>query len=346
MTGRHDTRSYRALVTGATGFLGGAVARRLAAEGWQVTGLGRNPQAGAALTAAGIRFLAADLRHRDAVIAACAGQDLVFHAGAAVATWGRYADFHATNVGGTEAVIEGCRRHSVRRLVHVSTPSIYFGFQDRLDVREDASLPERQPNAYAATKLLAEAHIAAAHQAGLPVVTLRPRALFGPGDPTIFPRVIEAVQRERLRIVGNGDNVQDLSYIDNIVDGLIAAGLAGAHVLGKVYNLTNDEPVRVWDKLRMLCAQLSLPFPHRRVPFRVAFAAASAMETLYTRLPALGEPPLTRYTVSLLACSMTLSLAAARADLDYRPRVTVDEGIARFVAWRRFGERGIRKGSS
>ncbi len=341
MTGRQDVRSYRALVTGATGFLGGALARRLATDGWQVTGLGRNAQAGAALAHAGVRFLAADLRHQDAIIAACAGQDLVFHAGAAVATWGRYADFHATNVGGTEAVIEGCRRHGVHRLVHVSTPSIYFGFQDRLDVREDAPLPEHQPNAYAATKLLAETRIAAAHQAGLPVVTLRPRALFGPGDPTIFPRVIKAMQQGRLRIVGTGENVQDLSYIDNIVDGLIAAGLTGAHVLGKVYNLTNGEPVRVWDKLRLLCTRLSLPFPHRRVPFRVAFAAASAMEALYTRLPALGEPPFTRYTVSLLACNMTLSLAAAQTDLDYRPRVTVDEGIERFVEWRRFGERNL-----
>jgi len=333
MSSRQDAHSYRALVTGATGFLGGALVRRLAADGWQVTGLGRNPQAGAALTHAGVHFLAADLRNRDAIIAACAGQEIVFHAGAAVATWGRYADFYATNVGGTESVIEGCRRHNIHRLVHVSTPSIYFGYQDRLDVREDDPLPKRQPNAYAATKLLAEARIAAAHRAGLPVVSLRPRALFGPGDPTIFPRVIAAVQQRRLRIVGNGANVQDLSYIDNIVDGLIAAGLAGAHVLGKVYNLTNGEPVRVWDKLRLLCAQLSLPFPHRRVPFRVAFAAASALETLYTALPALGEPPLTRYTVSLLACTMTLSLAAAAADLGYHPRVTVDEGIGRFGEW-------------
>jgi nucleoside-diphosphate-sugar epimerase len=95
--------------------------------------------------------------------------------------------------------------------------------------------------------------------------------------------------------------------------------------------------------LRLLCGRLALPFPQRRVPFRVAFAAASAMEALYMRMPTLGEPPLTRYTVSLLACSMTLSVAAAQIDLDYRPRVTVDEGIERFVEWRRTVERSLGK---
>ena len=168
---------------------------------------------------------------------------------------------------------------------------------------------------------------------GLPVITIRPRAIFGPGDTTIFPRVLDALRRGRLRIIGRGDNIQDLTYIDNVVDALLLCWQAPATTLGKKYNITNGEPVLIWAKLAELCAQLGYAFPKRRLPFRLAFGLAGLAETTYTLLRLQREPPVTRYAVSLLAKNMTLDISAARRDLGYAPRVTVDEGLDHFVQW-------------
>ncbi len=171
----------RALVTGGTGFLGGALARRLVAEDVEVTVLGRNGRVGQQLQAAGMRFVQADLADAVPVSAACGQQDVVFHCGAAVAPWGRFEDFYATNVNGTEHVIQGCMAHNVARLVHVSTPSIYFAHADRLNVGEYDSLPAQPVNAYAATKLITERAVERAYRNGLPVITIRPPRYFWAG---------------------------------------------------------------------------------------------------------------------------------------------------------------------
>lgn len=323
----------RALVTGGTGFLGSALALRLRAQGDSVTILARNSKGGAHLQGRGIGFVWADLADAEAVSAACADQDIVFHCGANVAPWGRYEDFYAPNVLGTQNVIRGCLEHKVARLVHVSTPSLYFAHQDRLNVGEYDPLPARLVNAYTATKFQAELAIDRAYRNGLPVITLRPRAIFGPGDRTILPRVIRALEEGRLRIIGKGNNWQDLTYIDNVVDALLLCQQAPATTLGKKYNITNGEPVLIWAKLNDLCAQLGYTFPSRHVAFPVAFALATLAESTHALFRLKGEPRLTRYTVSLLAKSMTLDISAARRDLGYQPRISIDEGLERFVDW-------------
>ncbi len=144
-----------ALVTGATGFLGGHMARRLAELGWRVTGLGRNEAEGRRLAEAGIVFVSGDLRDKDLIRMACEGQQYVFHCGALSSPWGPYRDFYESNVEGTRYVVEGCVQHGVERLIHISTPSLYFNYRHRLNISEADPLP-RPVNAYAATKLLAE----------------------------------------------------------------------------------------------------------------------------------------------------------------------------------------------
>ena len=323
----------RALVTGGTGFLGSALALRLRAQGDSVTILARNSKGGTHLQGRGIGFVWADLADAEAVNAACAEQDIVFHCGANVAPWGRYEDFYPPNVLGTQNVIRGCLEHKVARLIHVSTPSLYFTHQDRLNVGEYDPLPPRLVNAYTATKFQAELAIDRAYRNGLPVITLRPRALFGPGDRTILPRVIQALEEGRLRIIGKGNNLQDLTYIDNVVDALLLCQQAPVTTLGKKYNITNGEPALIWAKLNDLCTELGYTFPSRHVAFPVAFALATLAESTHTLFRLKGEPQLTRYTVSLLAKTMTLDISAARRDLGYQPRISVDEGLERFVDW-------------
>jgi nucleoside-diphosphate-sugar epimerase len=221
--------------------------------------------------------------------------------------------------------------------VHVSTPSIYFRFESRMDVREDAALPDRPANEYARTKLLAEAEVDQAYGRGLAVITIRPRAIFGEGDNAILPRLISRLQAGRLRVIGDGENITDLTYVENVVDALLLCAQAPRACLGKKYNITNGEPLPLWGLIRQVCAALGYAYPRRRISYDAAMGLAAALETICGLLPGQPEPLLTRYMVGVLAKSTTLDISAARRDLGYAPRVPVDEGFERFVRWWRRG---------
>lgn len=322
----------KALVTGATGFLGRHLAETLISRGWEVTALGRNQTVGAELAASGMRFVQADLADEAAVVAACAGQDTVFHAGALSSPWGPYAAFHRANVLGTRHVIAGCRRHHVQRLIHVSTPSLYFTGSDRLNIRESEPLPPRFVNAYAQTKFLAENEIDRAFEQGLPVITIRPRGIFGPGDTAIMPRLIRAARRGVLPIFGSGDAQVDVTHVDNVVAALLQCQRAPAGALGGKYNITNGEPRAVLPFLQQVFAALGIPFQPLRIPLPLALTLAGCLET-GARLWGGNEPVLTRYAVGLLGTSQTLDLTAARQQLGYEPTVSLEQGIERYARW-------------
>jgi nucleoside-diphosphate-sugar epimerase len=324
-----DWSGVACLVTGATGFVGGALARRLHAAGARVTAQGRR----AAEMRAGVRYVRGDLADPTVAEAACAGQQFVFHCAVLAAPWGAYKDFYRANVVATENVTASARRAGAARLIHVSTPSLYFADQPRRNVREDDPLPARQLTAYADTKRLAEQVVAEAQAAGLATISVRPRAIFGPGDTTIFPRLLRQVARGRLRVIGPGTNLADFTYIDNVVDGLLLCAHAPAATLGRTYNLTNGEPQLLWPLIARVCAALGYPPPKRHVSLGAALALAGAVELAYTLFGRGAEPPLTRYSVRMLALDATLDISAARRDLGYAPRVSVDEGLERFIAW-------------
>jgi nucleoside-diphosphate-sugar epimerase len=322
----------KALITGGTGFLGSALAHRLHGPGWDVTVLGRNVAALKQFEAQGIKAFHANLEDEKAILNACKGQEIVFHAGALSSLWGDPKDFYRANVTGTENVIRGCMEHKVDRLIHVSTPSIYFRYEPRLNVREDAELP-KPANEYSRAKLLAEHKIDEAHVQGLPVITIRPRAIFGPGDTSIFPRIIQRLGTGRMRVVGDGKNITDLTYIDNVVDALLLCAESPKETLGRKYNITNDEPVQLWEMIRRACTELGIPYPTRSISFKAAYAVGGILEGIHHLLPWRYEPFLTRYGVFVISQSATLDISAARRDLHYHPRISVDEGFQKFIEW-------------
>jgi len=323
----------KVLVTGATGFLGKALARRLLARGEQVTALGRNQAILGQLEQEGMHPFRADLADGDAIKAACQGQQVVFHSGALSSAWGPADEFYRANVLGTRNVIAGCEAAGVRRLVHVSTPSVYFRYESRLDVRENAPLPSVAANEYARTKLLAEHEIDQAFARGLPVSSIRPRAIFGEGDNAILPRVISRLQSGRLRVIGDGQNITDLTYVENVVDSLLLCANAPEALLGRKYNITNGEPLPLWVLVRKLCDALGYEFPRRSISYPAALRLSAVLEMISSILPRHPEPLLTRYMVGILAKSTTLDISAARRDLGYTPRISVEAGFQRFVYW-------------
>ncbi len=314
------------LVTGGTGFLGRHLAAALVQRGHSVRLMGRNFAPAKSLLEQGATPVAVDLRDREAVIAACAGVEVVFHVGALSAPWGKRADFYAINVGGTEAALAGCLAHGVRRLLYVSSPSVVFDGRDQLAAREDVPYPRRFTSIYSLTKKLGEDHVNAARATGLETVILRPKAIFGPGDQALLPRLIAAARQQRLPQIGNGRNLVDLTYVENVVHALLLASEAPA-AIGKTYTVTNNEHIPLWEVIQLVLKRLKLSTNLRQIPLPVALAAASLMEM---RAALTGrEPLLTRYSATILARTQTYDISAAQRDLSYTPPVSITEAIER-----------------
>ncbi len=316
------------LITGGTGFIGSHLARALLAAGQRVRLMGRDFSRVSDVLAAGAEAVQADLRDPVQVYAACAGAIEVYHVGALSAPWGRWRDFRAINVGGTQAVIGGCIQHNVRRLIHVSSPSVVFDGRDQLNITEAAPYPRRPISAYSASKMIAEQRVRQA-AAQIETVIIRPKAVFGVGDTTLLPRLIAAAQAQRLPQIGDGQNVVDLTYVDNVVHALQLARTA-PQAVGHTYHITNNEHIKVWAMLNDVLARLGIAPISRRVSVRGALAYATMLEAraALTR----REPLLTRYTVAILARSQTYDISAAQRDLGYAPLVSVQEGIERTLA--------------
>jgi nucleoside-diphosphate-sugar epimerase len=149
----------------------------------------------------------------------------------------------------------------------------------------------------------------------------------------LFPRILRLLSSERLRIIGDGQNVTDLTYVDNVVDSLVRSLEAPATACGRAYNITNGEPIRLWDLITDIAIRLQVRPPQGHVSLPAARRLAGLMEVLWRFLPLKGEPPVTRYTVELLALNMTLDISAAQEQIGYAPRISMAEGLDRFFEW-------------
>ncbi|WLR51153.1 NAD(P)-dependent oxidoreductase [Bacillus tianshenii] len=323
----------KAVVTGATGFLGRKTARRLQGLGYNVIALGRNQEIGEMLQREGLAFEAVDLNETQRLKAVCAGADYVIHCAALSSPWGDYDAFYSANVLGTQSILAACDQACLKRFVHISTPSLYFQFDERLNIAEDDPLPATFVNHYAETKYLAERVVDEAFQQGMPVITIRPRALFGPEDHTIIPRLIETNRKKFIPLIHDGQALLDLTYVENVVEAILLCMDSPEASLGEKYNITNGERVHLKDILEKVFDQLDMPFNTKKIPFSVAFSLAGLMEWGAKHFRNNEEPPLTRYTVSVLAKSQTLSIEKAKRELGYEPRISIEEGIQQFVTW-------------
>ncbi len=323
----------KVLVTGGTGFLGKALALRLKDHGYQVRAVGRNAATGAELKDLGIQFSPLDLTQEEAVKEVCKGQDFVFHCAAYSYPWGKWKDYYRCNVEGTNNIITACQAHDVGRLIHVSTPSLYFDYTNKLNIKESDPLPDTAVNAYAATKRIAEESIDLAAKKGLATITIRPRAIFGPGDTTILPRILRAGAANKLIKIRNIDPLIDITYIDNVIDALLLCMYSPDSTLGKKYNISNGEPIRLFEVLQELFKLVKQDYSPRQIPYTFAYWWATLSECLSNTILFGKEPSFTRYTVGLLSTSQTLDITAARQELKYHVNTSVSEGLEHFAKW-------------
>jgi nucleoside-diphosphate-sugar epimerase len=328
----------KALVTGAGGFVGGAVARALRARGDEVRSFSRSPHP--ELCALGVDHHCGDIAEQLAVEDAVRGTEVVFHAAAKVAAGGRYADFHATNVRGTENVIAACRQCGVPALVYTSTPSVTFGLTDLEGVDESIGYSDHHDALYGRTKAEAERLLLAAAANELGTVALRPHLVWGPGDTSLLPRLVQRGRNGTLRRIDAPAKLTDVTYIDDAVQAhllaaerLLAGGAAATRVSGNAYFINSGEPVDIWDFIDQLLAAAGVPPIEKRVSLRAAMAAGWVFEKLHALTGARGDPRMSRWIVRELTTARWFDISAARRDLGYEPRVSLDEGMRRLTAW-------------
>lgn len=323
------------LVTGGGGFLGQALCRGLVERGHTVRSFSRSayPQ----LDAIGVRQIHGDLADPAAVLEAARGVDAVIHNAAKAGAWGAYRHYHQTNVVGTRNVLAACRRLGIGRLVYTSTPSVTHRRTRPVagGSADDVPYGEGFKAAYAATKMRAEQEVLAANDAELATVALRPRLIWGPGDRHLLPRLVARARAGRLRLVGNGDNLIDTTYIDNAAQAHFDAldHLApGAACAGGAYFISNGEPMPARAIIDALLAAHGLPPVTATLPFPAAYAIGAACEALWTLLRLRGEPPLTRFLAEQLSTTHWYNMAPARRDFGYLPKVSIAEGLRRLRA--------------
>jgi nucleoside-diphosphate-sugar epimerase len=314
-------------LTGATGYTGGRLLAALLARGDRVSALARARSVTPALLASGARVVEGDLSDPRSAAAVVDGAEAVVHVAAVYRTAGHPRSYYDDiNVGGTERLLEAAARAGVARFVHTSTVGVHG---DVANAPADETAPIAPGDVYQASKARAEAlALEFGRRRGLPVVVVRPAAIYGPGERRLL-KLFRAISRGRYAVVGSGRPFYHPVYIDDLVAGFLLA-LARPEGVGEAFILAGPRYVTQLELARMIAQATGgrvLPFRIPASPLRWAAAVCEA-----ACVPLGIEPPLHRRRVEFWTKSRAFSSEKARRLLGYAPRVDLEEGLARTAA--------------
>ena len=312
-------------VTGGSGFIGGRLLERLHGEGHSVRALARSEAAARTVGERGAEPVRGSLEDEAAIRAGADGCEVAFHAAATLGDWGTPDEFERGNVIGTENVLRGCADAGVRRFVHVGTEAALMAGRPLVNVDETAPLRPDSPALYSATKARAEQAVRAANRDGFETVVVRPRFVWGRGDTTLLPAIVELVRSGRFAWIGGGRHLTSITHVDNTVEGLIRGASRGRP--GEAYFVTDGDPVVFREFLTQLLETQRVEAPTRTLPSGLAAAVATLGEAAWRHLPLPGQPPVTRlaYWVSSQEC--TIRIDKARGELGYAPVKSLSDGL-------------------
>ncbi|WP_327015560.1 NAD-dependent epimerase/dehydratase family protein [Cryobacterium sp. GrIS_2_6] len=317
----------RVLVTGASGFLGRAVAAELVAAGYEVSCFQRRPSG-----VAGARDLLGSVTTAQDVDHAVIGMDAVVHLAAKVSLAGDPRDFEAVNVGGTRSLLAAAADAGVSRFVFVSSPSVAHAGTSIVGSDAGPADPARARGDYARTKARAELLALDADSALMRVVVVRPHLVWGPGDTQLVARIVERARAGRLPLLGHGAALIDTTYVDNAATAIRAALDRVREVHGNAYVITNGEPRPVAELLAGMCRAAGVRPPAWSVPAALARGGGSVIEAAWRVRPGADEPPMTRFLAEQLSTAHWFDQRRTRADLHWTPQVTLDDGFRRLAA--------------
>jgi nucleoside-diphosphate-sugar epimerase len=324
------------LITGATGFIGGHLVRRLIGDGRRVRCLVRSGSDGAPLAELGAELVEGDLTEARSLARAVVGCDLVVHCAAMVSDWGTVAEIERVNVAGTRDLAAAAASASVRRFVQVSSTDVY-GHPGGAPVEEGRAGATPPRNWYARTKLAAEGEVRrVAAGSGMEVVIVRPATVYGPGSVAVVGEIADALRGGNMLLVDGGRALAGLCFVENLIDLLLLA-FERDEAAGEAFNVDDGLDVTWRRFVDDLAAGLGVRPARWSVPYRLAIALAVALEEGYRivrRTTGLRTRPLlSRQAVEVLGRPQSFSNRKARALLDWAPRVGYEDGLDATLRW-------------
>jgi nucleoside-diphosphate-sugar epimerase len=319
------------LLTGATGFLGYRILEGLiqTESVKSITAAGRSLNPFRTIKHPKVHYQLGNLEEEEYAFNLVRNSDIVINAAALSSPWGKETDFIKANVLTQRNLINASIELKIERFIYISTLSVCFNSKDRFLVKESDILPSEFINPYSKTKRDAEILL---ENSKIPYIIIRPWALIGRGDRVIMPRLIRAFDEGKLRIIGNGKNIVDLTSVENLVDAVILSIQTDKDGLNQTYNISNGEPVVLWECIEYMLSLLGKELSKNKIPYSEAKAVAYLME-LKSKFTNNKEPTLTKYGVETLAKSFTIDISKARKLLGYEPKVTIWKSIDEFVKW-------------
>lgn len=324
----------KVVVTGATGFIGGRLASELAKRGHDVVATGRK-SCPDSLKALSLTYIPCSLNNENEIDELLSGAGAIFHCAGLTGVWGPYRDYYEANVLLTERLLSAAKKSGVQRFIHLSSPSLYFQYCDQHDLREE-DVPRKFSNAYAETKYLSEKLVLKENSPNFLTLCFRPRGVIGAGDTSWLPRIIELYECGRLIIPGSGANKVDFTSCQNLVVLMANCLDATSEVFGDTYNVTNGEPVALWDFVPEALKELGVwqeERPLKSLPLFLVMALAKVSALFSKIFFVKREPKILPLKVGVAAYSMTLNIDKARQELAYNPGQSNSEALKEFVAW-------------
>lgn len=327
------------LVTGGGGFLGGYIIRELLKNpSYVVTNFSRHSYS--ELEEMGVPTIKGDLRNfSDIDNALSKGFDAVFHVASLAGVWGRYQDFYEINYIGTKNLLESAKQRGISKVIYTSTPSVVFNKENLLGVNEEQPYATNFLNAYAETKAMAEKLVLESNNnSTFLTCAIRPHLIWGPGDPHIFPRIIKKGRAGKLKIVGDGQNLVDIIYVENAAVAHVQAFeklLPGSQVCGQAYFIGQERPVNLWNFINDILTRLKIDPVIKSIDVNNAYRIGFFFEKFFKFLGVIRpEPPMTRFVALNLGKSHYFSHEKAKRDFGYSPKITIEEGLKRTFALR------------
>jgi nucleoside-diphosphate-sugar epimerase len=323
------------LVIGGNGFLGGEIVSQLAGRGEAVRVLVRRSVEGGV---AGVEYCLGDVRDYGSLVSACRGVHTVFHTASIPSISVHWQPFHQTNVLGTQNVINACVENGVRKLIYTSSASVTFDCTAQPAADEKLPYPTKWLAHYPRSKAMAEKLVLDfAGDSELLTCSIRPHLIIGAKDRQLIPRLLDRARRGKLFRVGDGTNLVDIVFVENAAAGHIQAADAlndkKSPVNGNPYFISQGEPVNCWDWINEVLAMCGLPNVSKSISFRKAWHFGAALEMWYKLFRLQGEPLMTRFLAAQLAQTHYLNIAKAKKDFNYKPIISMKEGMENLKQW-------------
>lgn len=319
----------KVLVTGATGFLGKFILKELTENNYEIVAFGRNETIGKSLSDNNIKFIKGNLSNLNDVRNAVANCDMVVHAGSLTTVWGKWKDFYTSNVLGTKNILDACIEENVKKLVYISSGSVYAGNEDKVSITEEYKFNKNNDlNFYIKSKIMAENLInSEKYKHKIYTNIIRPHGIIGKGDKCIVPRVLEVNKKIGIPLFEKGNVLIDLVPAENVAFA-VRLCLEKDNLDNEIFNITNGQPKPFKSMAESLFSILKIKPKFFYANRDIFYSIGAFLEKVYKLLNITNhEPILTRYKLTTIAYSETFSIEKSKKLLGYYPKVSIEESF-------------------